>query len=72
VAIVGVDWAPETIDGVEFDRGGHWFNAQVTEDGLKWADAQDATYQDWPPSYVDDVKTVESVYRRPDEDDWRT
>ncbi|RSD10348.1 toxin glutamine deamidase domain-containing protein [Amycolatopsis eburnea] len=71
VAIVGVDWEEVKV-GDQVFGGGHWFNAHVTDDGLKWVDAQNGTHRDWPPGYPDRVTAIESVYRRPDETDWRT
>lgn len=71
VVIIGVDWEPEKIDGLLIPQGGHWFNAHVSTTGLKWVDAQEGTYRDWPPKYLSNVANIEFVYRLPGETRWR-
>jgi hypothetical protein len=70
VAIVGVDWADLRVGNQIYTQGGHWFNAHVTKDGLKFADPQVGRYEDWPPSFGRRIKQIESVYRIPGESEW--
>jgi Papain fold toxin 1, glutamine deamidase len=72
VAVVGVDWADVRIGDRVFAQGGHWFNAHVTNDGLKFADAQTGKYTDWPPQFGRQIRQIESVYRNPGQPEWRT
>ena len=61
VAVVGADWYDPDLG----PDGGHWFNALVTEDGLRWVDAQSGETSGWPPGYTTQVWRVEAIARPP-------
>ena len=55
-AIVLVNWA----DDAGTTKGGHWFNAVVTEQGVQWVDGQTAQHRSWPPPYRRSVDGVQA------------
>lgn len=58
VLIVGVDWASPS-------GGGHWFNAVVEQDGLKWVNSQDGSSGPWPPRFQNSIVGIDAI-QRPD------
>ncbi|GAB3271202.1 toxin glutamine deamidase domain-containing protein [Kineosporia babensis] len=72
VALVWVRWEDLKVGDQRIDQGAHWFNAEVTDQGLRWADAQWGTYAGWPPVYGTRITAIGSLYRRPGETQWRT
>nr|WP_269328561.1 toxin glutamine deamidase domain-containing protein [Kineosporia babensis] len=72
VAIIGIDFESFKAGGKTFGRTGHWFNAHVAQDGLRFADAQLGVYGNWPPPARMRIVGIESVFRLPGESRWRT
>jgi uncharacterized protein YukE len=63
--IIGVDWDTPAGDG-------HWFNAIVENQQLRWVDAQTGSVGPWPPSgYTLNILGIDAVHRPDGTTPWK-